>query len=105
MTLAHELCHLLRDGERAGVSGIVSSRWAPYLVERRANAFAVMLLAPEPALAAILDRHADRWTRSDLKAAMAHLGIGVTTLTRQLCNLGWISESEREALVDELTEA
>jgi len=103
MTLAHELCHLLRDGEEAGAVGIVSNHWAPYLLERRANAFAAMFLAPEAALDAVLDRDTGRWTRADLKHAMKHLGIGVTTLTRQLYNLRWISGIERDAWVDELT--
>ena len=102
MTLAHELCHLLHDGETSRV-GIVSNRWAPYLMERRANAFAAMLLMPDAALEAALDRRSERWTRHDLCRAMHQLGVGVTALTRQLRNRGWISESEREGWVDELT--
>jgi len=103
MTLAHELCHLLHDGETDGVVGVVSNRWAPYLMERRANAFAAMLLMPDAALEAVLDRRTERWTRHGLHRAMHELGVGVTTLTRQLRNRGWISESEREGWVDELT--
>lgn len=103
MTLAHELCHLLHDGEANGVVGVVSNQWAPYLMERRANAFAAMLLMPDAALAEVLDRRTARWSRHDLHRAMQKLGVGVTTLTRQLRNRGWISESEREAWVDELS--
>lgn len=102
MTLAHELCHVLHDGDASGLVGVVSGEWAPYLPERRANAFAAMLLAPEAALQALLDRRPDRWTAADLRRAMQVLGVGATTLTRQLRNLKWISEAEREAWVDAL---
>lgn len=33
--------------------------------------------------------------RSELEAAMMHLGVGVTTLTWQLQNLGWIDEATK----------
>lgn len=66
MSVAHELCHLLQDGDAAGRTGIVSNPWAPPLIERRANAFAVMLLAPEEALKELLSADARRWSRHDL---------------------------------------
>jgi Zn-dependent peptidase ImmA (M78 family) len=101
MMLAHELCHLLFDIDAGGRVGVVSSRWADAAIERRANAFAVMLLVPESALAGVLARdEARRWTLADLRVAMAHLGVGVTTLTWQLQNLGWIDSSAREAWLD-----
>lgn len=103
MTLAHELCHLLHDVEYGRV-GIVSGPWAPMVLERRANAFAAMLLAPQPVLEAHLPSDVESWSRADLMRAMEQIGVGVTTLTWQLCNLGWISESERRAWVDELTQ-
>ncbi|MGM0578319.1 MAG: ImmA/IrrE family metallo-endopeptidase [Myxococcota bacterium] len=105
MTLAHELCHLLYDGDGSGRVGIVSSPWAPYPLERRANAFAAMLLAPEPAVAAVLSRDTESWTPQTLREAMRALGVGVSTLTRHLQNLGWITGSEQAAWVDDLTEA
>lgn len=101
MTLGHELCHLLFDVDAAGRVGIVSNAWADAAAERRANAFAVMLLAPEPALAAVLAREAvERWTRADLETAMTRLGVGLRTLTWQLQNLGWIDNATQEYWLD-----
>jgi len=103
-TLAHELCHLLYDGDpRAGV-GVVSNPWADYASERRANAFAVMLLAPESAVEVVLDRDSDRWTPPDLRHAMRALGVGLSALTWHLHNLGWVTESERGYWVDALND-
>lgn len=102
MTLAHELCHLLHDFTAEGTVGVVSNPWAAYPMERRANAFAAMLLAPEPAIDALLPRDSGAWTVPHLRAAMGVLGVGVSTLTWHLHNLGWISEVERRAWVDEL---
>lgn len=101
MTLAHELGHLLFDVDVTGRVGIVSNAWADAAAERRANAFAVMLLAPEPAIEAVLSRDAvERWTRGDLEAAMTRLGVGVTTFAWQLQNLGWIDDATKEYWLD-----
>lgn len=45
-TLAHELAHLLYDRSMAASVGISSGSWAPASIEKRANAFAAMLLMP-----------------------------------------------------------
>ena len=102
MTLAHELCHLLHDFGTDGEVGIVSNPWAPYALERRANAFAAMLLVPERLLQTLLPRDPDQWTPGLLRDAMARFGVGRSTLTWQLYNLNWITASEREAWLDEL---
>ena len=102
MTIAHELCHLLFDGSESGV-GLVSNPWAPYLPERRANAFAAMLLAPEAAISELLSQDSASWTMQEFVQAMRHLGVGLTMFTWHLQNLGWITESERQAIVEELT--
>ncbi len=101
MTLAHELCHLLHDGADRGV-GVVSNPWAPYLVERRANAFAAHLLAPPAALHERLADDPATWTAEDLREVMHELGIGAHTLVRQLQNLRWITEQEADAWLDSL---
>lgn len=49
-TLAHELCHVLHDRTRARELGVASGPWAPVSVERRANAFAAMLLMPRASM-------------------------------------------------------
>ena len=104
MTLGHEICHVLHDGEADGTTvGIISNDWAPYLIERRANAFAAMLLAPEPAMSECSERRPRLWVSKDLEHAMRELGIGATTLLQQLRNLRWISDRQRNAWLDELT--
>lgn len=45
-TLAHELCHILFDRSYGKKLAMVSDTWAPLQVEKRANAFAAMLLMP-----------------------------------------------------------
>lgn len=102
MTIAHELCHLLFDVDAQGQVGVVSNPWAPYAAERRANSFAAMLLLPEAALAARLPSDARKWSTPMMQKVMDEMGVGRTTLTWQLRNLGWISESERRAWLDTL---
>lgn len=102
MTIAHELCHLISDGTSQIGVGMVSNAWAPYLLERRANAFAAMFLAPPAAIEKFLDPESDRWQRRDLANAMRRLGIGATTLCRHLHNLGWISLEETLAWIEQL---
>ena len=100
MTLAHELCHLLYDlGDDDNV-GIVSNPWAPDLLEKRANAFAAMLLMPRQALEACLPANPRQWTPEDLHEAMGLLGVGRTALMNHLHNLGFISHSEKNAWLD-----
>ena len=82
--------------------GIVSNSWAPELLEKRANAFAAMLVMPREALEASLPRNPRQWTAEDLRDAMQKLGVGRTALMNHLHNLGFISHSEREAWLDEL---
>jgi len=102
MTLAHELCHLLHDLSDNNEVGIVSNPWAPYLLERRANAFAAMLLMPPAALADVLSRNSRLWTSEMLHAAMTTLGVGRSAFTWHLYNLKWIGASERRAWLDAL---
>ncbi len=102
MTLAHELCHLLHDLSDGKRVGVLSNPWAPYLLERRANAFAAMLLMPAQALAARLPRSSRQWTPQMLEDVMNALGIGRSALTWHLYNLGWIGSSERRAWLDAL---
>jgi Zn-dependent peptidase ImmA (M78 family) len=105
MTLCHEICHILHDGgSDTATVGIVSNEWAPYLIERRANAFAAMLLAPEPAIRRVLGRDSSLWTEKVLRNAMGELGIGATTLLNHLRNLGWLrSDRLRDAWLNQLS--
>jgi len=102
MTLAHELCHLLYDLSDGQSVGIVSNPWAPELLEKRANAFAAMLLMPRLALEVSLPANSRQWTPEDLHGAMRFLGVGRTALMNHLHNLGFISHSERDAWLDSI---
>jgi Zn-dependent peptidase ImmA (M78 family) len=102
MTLAHELCHLLYDLSDESSVGILSNPWAPELLEKRANAFAAMLMMPREALETVLPLNPRQWTLSGLSYAMKSLGVGRTALMNHLYNLGFIGFSEKEAWLDEL---
>ncbi|HEX4421103.1 MAG TPA: ImmA/IrrE family metallo-endopeptidase [Kofleriaceae bacterium] len=102
MTLVHELCHLISDGTTEIGVGMVSNSWAPALLERRANAFAAMFLAPPAAIEKVLNPEPEQWKRPDLVNAMRRLGIGATTLCRHLQNLGWISREDSIAWIEQL---
>lgn len=102
-TLAHELCHLLFDRAYGQPLAIASGPWAPRDVERRANAFAAMLLMPKPlvekavgSLTVPLDSlDAVRTVADSLqtspKAALEHL-----------TNQGFIDEATRDEIRGEL---
>ncbi len=96
-TLAHELCHLLHDrGYGIGLA-TVSGPWAPKDVERRANAFAAMLLMP-PALV-------NRLVRKSVEPVESAAGVyglarqmrtSFTATLEHLTNLGVLRESARD---------
>jgi len=99
MIVAHELAHLVLDGEGKGVS-LISNPWAPYLIERRANAFAVMLLAPDSVLVKSFKPTQNRLDNIfDMKE---QLGVGVISLCYHLENRGFIEYSERETILESL---
>ena len=101
MDLAHELCHLLFDQEYGRPMGIVSGPWAPMNLEKRANAFAAYLRLPAEAIRDIVGRDPPApINQKILKRIMKKYCVGVTTATYQLLNLGWISEWERQELID-----
>lgn len=102
MTLAHELCHLVHDGSPDLGLGLASNPWAPRMLERRANAFAAMFIAPQAAIERSLGPQPLRWEPDDLSRAMGELGVGATTLCRHLQNLGMVSAEQSEAWLNDL---
>jgi len=56
-TLAHELCHLVVDRDRARRAVVVSGPWAPPRIEQRARAFAAMFLVPLDGLRRLVQAH------------------------------------------------
>ena len=93
-TLAHELCHLLLDREHGRPLAVASGPWAPRAVEKRANAFAAMLLMPKP----MLDSMAAEYSEDTLADAVAErLKTGKLSTKWHLINLGFLPEDEESA--------
>jgi Zn-dependent peptidase ImmA (M78 family) len=92
-SIAHELCHILFDRSHARRVAISSGPWAPAGVEKRANAFAAMLLMPSVLVSKGLK--ADR-PFATLAALATALRVSVHALAEHAYNLGLIGESERE---------
>ncbi len=97
-TLAHELCHILFDRERARPLTHSSTPWASPSVEQRANAFAAMLLMPP--------HRAKRPVASGLEELKhgidrlaGRLNVGRVALKHHLANLGEITPYERDFLL------
>ena len=102
-TLAHELCHVLFDRHEGRRLAIASGPWAPCSIEKRANAFAAMLLMPPP----LIERAVERLTYPidssiGVREAAHVLEAGVASLLHHLRNTGFITETDRERIEDEL---
>jgi Zn-dependent peptidase ImmA (M78 family) len=93
-TLAHELCHILHDRTHAKKLSHASGPWTSPRVERRANAFAAMLLASRSALRS---RLADAQPDAVLRLA-GEFGVSFSTLTEHLYNLMLIDAVTRDRL-------
>jgi Zn-dependent peptidase ImmA (M78 family) len=96
-TMAHELCHVLYDQSRARRVAQASGPWAPSGIEKRANAFAAMLLMPR----ALIDQHLRRynsWSEDHVRTAANNMKVSFGALTEHLYNLGYINEADREEL-------
>lgn len=100
-TVAHELCHLLFDREYGQEVGITSGPWAPVGVERRANAFAAMLLMPLDIIDEHITEYGDAITIDVCRDKAALLKVSVSSLIDHLCNLGKIDIQIRDRLRDE----
>lgn len=94
-TIAHELCHILYDRSFARRVAVTSGQWAPPGVEKRANAFAAMLLMPSSLVASTLG--ADFSLRAIGTAARA-LHVSQHSLIEHLYNVRRIGETERDRL-------
>lgn len=98
-TLAHELCHVLFDQEAGRGLAIASGPWAPLDVERRANAFAAMLLMPTAVVQETVAQSDESISTPEGIRGVAnqlHTSFGATL--RHLANLGFIDEHERQRI-------
>ena len=95
-TLAHELCHVLYDRTHARRLAHVTGAWAPPGVEKRANAFAAMLLMPPSLLRLVLP--AGPLDRTAIEETARALRVGVIALIEHLFNIRMIDPVDRERL-------
>ncbi len=95
-SIAHELCHIVYDRSHARRVAVSSGPWAPASVEKRANAFAAMLLMPPKLVAEALPH--GRVDREALAQAAAALRVSEHALSEHAYNIGLIDESLRERL-------
>jgi Zn-dependent peptidase ImmA (M78 family) len=100
-TLAHELCHLLHDRDRARQVTHTSTPWAPVVVEQRANAFAAMLLMPQAAVRNALPQLGADVELADVQDMAQRLEVGLRAAIQHLANIGEITGDDRERLLDE----
>lgn len=100
-SLAHELCHLLFDRAFAREIAFASGPWAPRDVERRANAFAAMLLMPPDRIAQIVASSQHRLGSRELAFEVANrLRTGYAAVVEHMCNLSFIADYDRDGLLD-----
>ena len=102
-TLAHELCHLLFDRGEEGRLAIASGPWAPRGMERRADAFAAMLLMPWPAV----QRAAERSkvpidTAEGVRGVAQRLRVGAPAALSHLTKMALIDDAARRRIEDGL---
>ena len=91
-TLAHELCHILHDRNYGATLALASGPWAPVDVEKRANAFAAMLLMPTDLVGSVVRKLTSRldspgaiWEvanafQTSFTATLDHYGISDTSM-------------------------
>ena len=102
-TLAHELCHILYDKKYGQSLAIVSGPWAPLELEKRANAFAAMLLMPRNLIAMkIKEMKVSFDSVDDIFSLARELKTSPKATYEHLANLGFIDYIRHELLQDEL---
>ena len=101
-TLAHELCHLLFDRDAGVQLAMASGPWAPRDVERRANAFAAMVLMPNPLVQRAVAALTGALETKDAVAQLANrLRAGFESTLWHLENLGYLDDFARQRIEEE----
>ena len=102
-TLAHELCHLLFDQAEGSRLAMASGPWAPVDVERRANAFAAMLLMPASLVQRAVSKLAEPLNTGKGVSVIADtLQVARSSMLSHLENLGYLDETDRQLIEEEL---
>jgi len=96
-TIAHEMCHILADRERAKGIGHTSGTWALPSIEKRANAFAAYLLMPRGLVLSQVKNLADIG-EDEVRNMSATLRVSFGALAQHLYNLGIIDDVQRDRL-------
>ena len=105
-TLAHELCHVLYDREVGRRLAIASGPWAPAAIERRANAFAAMLLMPERLVReGVAGMNSPLATEEGVDSIARQLQTGFEATLRHLSNLSLIDDIDRQRIQAQRREA
>lgn len=96
-TLAHELCHILFDRGYGAKLALASGPWAPRDLERRANAFAAMLLmSPQLIWRAVQSLTIPLASPEGTMVVARRLRTSFTATLEHLYNLRFIDETARE---------
>lgn len=99
-TLAHELCHILHDRSYGNHLSMASGPWAPQGIERRANAFAAMVLMPPEvvnrALASCTVVRVDSLESIKGLSRIMHTSLPATL--EHLVNIGKVDEEGRNVI-------
>ena len=102
-TLAHELCHVLFDREAGSRLAIASGPWAPRDVERRANAFAAMLLMPYDLVRRAVSTITTRLdTKDGIRQVASRLQTGFLPALHHLANLEFIDAAAHQRLKNDV---
>jgi Zn-dependent peptidase ImmA (M78 family) len=100
-TLAHELCHILFDRTYGKKLAMVSDTWAPWQVEKRANAFAAMLLMPPELVRRTIAALSEPLTSEQtIHEVRKRLGTSFGATLDHLTNLGWLDPMTAEQIAE-----
>ena len=102
-TLAHELCHILHDRDVGRELSLISGPWAPLAIERRANAFAAMLLMPVQLVKrAIAELPVREDTAEGVRTLARRLGTSASATVEHVGNLQQWDDATRERVRAEM---
>ena len=97
-TVAHELCHILVDRNRACEIGHSSGPWALPSIEKRANAFAAYVLMPRELVLSEIGQ-ANNIGEEQVRRLADKLRVSFIALTQHLYNLGVLDDLVRDELL------
>ncbi len=100
-TLAHELCHILFDRVYGLKLAMVSDFWAPLQIEKRANAFAAMLLMPRGLVRRVVASLTVRLaTEQGIHEVRKRLRTSFKATLDHLTNLEWLDPVTAEKIAE-----